>query len=303
MGSKIKWGVAKRLEFIEFRLFWHGRFNRTDIVNTFQISPQQASNDIAKYKENWPNNLEYDEGKRVYLRQPSFQPHLIAQNTDRHLLQLVAIESGWMQKEETWYDSPPPMEVITLKKKTTNPLILMAVLDAIRECRLLRIYYSSMSGPAYTWRTIAPHAMVENSGNWYVRAWSEDHNDFRDYKLSRIQKTECKEKATIDFSLDYQWVHQINLKIVPNPKLPDDQKLAIAEEFEMQDGILTIPVRLSSAFYLMNQYNLDVEPDVLDEKKQQLVLINGQDISNARKMARQMSKEALERALPQNTSE
>ena len=31
----LKWGVERRLEFIEFRLFWEGGVNRSDIIGTF----------------------------------------------------------------------------------------------------------------------------------------------------------------------------------------------------------------------------------------------------------------------------
>jgi len=31
-GTGLKWGVERRLEFIEFRLFWEGGVNRADIM-------------------------------------------------------------------------------------------------------------------------------------------------------------------------------------------------------------------------------------------------------------------------------
>lgn len=49
IGETVRWGVQRRLEFIDFRLFWDGRFNRRDLAETFGISAQQASSDIAQY--------------------------------------------------------------------------------------------------------------------------------------------------------------------------------------------------------------------------------------------------------------
>ena len=37
-GERLRWGVRRRLEFIDFRLFWDGRFNRSDLAHTFGIS-------------------------------------------------------------------------------------------------------------------------------------------------------------------------------------------------------------------------------------------------------------------------
>ena len=41
--AALKWGVARRLEFIEFRLYWEGGVNRSDIVEAFRVSVPQAS--------------------------------------------------------------------------------------------------------------------------------------------------------------------------------------------------------------------------------------------------------------------
>ena len=34
----LRWGVERRLEFIDFRLFWDGRINRGDLTEQFGIS-------------------------------------------------------------------------------------------------------------------------------------------------------------------------------------------------------------------------------------------------------------------------
>ena len=64
----------------------------------------------------------------------------------------------------------------------------------------------------------------------------------------------------------------------------------------MRDGRLVFPCRLSLSFYLMSEHNLDVEPGVLKPEKQQIVLQNRDEVTQARTLARQMSIEALTRA-------
>ena len=64
----------------------------------------------------------------------------------------------------------------------------------------------------------------------------------------------------------------------------------------MTDGRLVHPCRLSLSFYLMSQFNLEVEPGVLKPEKQQIVLQNRDEVIQARASARQMSIEALARA-------
>ena len=43
----IRWGIERRLEFIEFRLYWEGGVNRSDIVEEFGVSVPQASKDLT----------------------------------------------------------------------------------------------------------------------------------------------------------------------------------------------------------------------------------------------------------------
>lgn len=297
VGKKPKWNVQKRLEFIEFRLFWDGRLNRKDIVDTFGISAQQASADIATYEELKSHNLKYDAAQKCYLRTDSFSPLLIEGWTHRYLLQLVAIESGWMDQEDTWFENRQPIEIMTLTKKRVSTSVLMCVLDGIRQHKKVEMFYRSMTGSAASDRVIEPHALTYNSGSWYVRAWSAEHNDFRDYNLNRIETAKLSGAAETDRTLDFQWHHSIDLIIIPNPKLPPERQAAVEYEYQMEGGQTKLNSRLSVSFYLMAEHNLDVDEDVLNPLKQQLVLKNKEEVLQARSVARKLSKEALERSL------
>ena len=72
--KRLSWGTEQRLEFIEFRLFWDGELNRSDITERFAVSVPQASNDIAMYRELAPANLEYDSSAKRYVSTPSLGP-------------------------------------------------------------------------------------------------------------------------------------------------------------------------------------------------------------------------------------
>ena len=296
VGQAIRWGVQRRLEFIDFRLFWDGRFNRRDLVEVFGISAQQASADIAAYAERAPENLIYDSTLKSYLRAPSYEPKLMHASAERYLMQLVAIENRWVRQEDTWFDNRPPIENVTLLRKRTDPEVLLDLLDAINRHYQLEIQYKSITGSAEPRRVIAPHSLFHAHGRWYVRAWSAQHNDFRDYNLFRIGKA-CNLRATsVDPSLDFEWKHEIDLVLAPNPALSVSQQAAIEAEYGMSEGKLVVTMRLSQTFYLMTEYNLDVSLGSLSPGKQQLVLLNHDDVVNARATARKLSVDAIERA-------
>lgn len=294
-GQSVKWGVQRRLEFIDFRLFWESRFNRKSLADVFGISAQQASADIAQYEQRAPQNLTYDRSQKAYIRTADFEPIFIAAASDRFLLQLVAIESKWMRQEDTWFDTLPPVEVVTLGRRPTDSRHLLRVLDAIRGRQEIKIDYQSMTGSPNTPRVIAPHALAHSAGRWYVRAWSHDHNDFRDYNINRIKRVGYLRSCPVDASLDFEWAHTINLVLVPNPDLSDARQEAVAAEYGMTKRRLLIPTRLSLSFYLMSEHNLDVSPGILRAEKQQLVLLNRAEVEQARSSARLLSIEALER--------
>ena len=300
-GERLRWGVRQRLEFIDFRLFWDGRFNRSDLAKTFGISPQQASVDIGQYEKMAPNNLTYDRAAKAYRRTEDFAPAFIGESVERYLLQLVAIENGWMRREDTWFDDTPPLEVITLRRRTTDSTVLLRVLDAVNSRLEIDIKYGSLTGPVQPSRTIAPHAFAHSAARWYVRSWSRDHNDFRDYNLNRISAVTDSRPSSVDPSLDFEWVHKMNLVILPNPALSQERQATVAAEHGMTDGCLVFPCRLSLSFYLMSEHNLDVEPGVLKPEKQQIVLQNRDEITQARALARQMSIEALARVQGSST--
>ena len=65
----LRWGVERRLEFIEFRLFWEGHVNRSDLIDSFGISVQQASTDLNRYLGLAPANMVYDKSGKAYVRE------------------------------------------------------------------------------------------------------------------------------------------------------------------------------------------------------------------------------------------
>lgn len=69
----MRWSVERRLEFVEFRLFWEGRINRSDVMELFGVSAPQASADLKRYQELAPGNMQYSTQRKCYLSTESFQ--------------------------------------------------------------------------------------------------------------------------------------------------------------------------------------------------------------------------------------
>lgn len=290
----LRWGVAKRLEFIDFRLFWDGSFNRKDLVDFFGISEQQASSDISQYQARADKNLKYDRSQKTFVRSEGFEPVFIGPFSDRYLLQLMAVKNGWMSPSDTWFSETPPVEVVaSIKRRSTSPDILIRILDAIKQKAELEIEYASLTGSPAGRRSIAPHSFLFAAGRWYVRAWSKEHNEFRDYSLNRIASAAHVGSSDVGPDLDLEWHHTMELVLIPNPELDKLKQEAVSAEYDMVDHKLLVPARLSAAFYIINEHNLDVATGTLKPEKQQLVLQNLAEVVQTREVMRRLSVEAL----------
>ena len=290
----LRWGVSKRLEFIDFRLFWQGSFNRKDIVDFFGISEQQASSDIALYQSRAEKNLTYDRSQKSYVRTADYSPEFVGPYSDRYLLQLMAVQRGWMSEGDTWFSEKPPVEVVgSLKRRATSPSHLLHILDAIKQNAELEVGYASLTGSIPGLRVIAPHSFLFAGGRWYIRSWSKEHNDFRDYNLNRITSATLLGKCNVNSTMDLEWHHTIELVLVPNPLLEEAKQGAVAAEYDMTANELRVSCRLSAAFYLINEHSLDVPSDAVKPEKQQLVLKNLDEVVQAREVVRKLSVDAL----------
>lgn len=67
--KKLSWAAKQRQNYIGERLRSVGTLNRNSIEKEFEISPQQASNDIAHFLNENPGMLDYDRFYKMYIYQ------------------------------------------------------------------------------------------------------------------------------------------------------------------------------------------------------------------------------------------
>src|ERR1700747_2130836 len=113
----VRWGVERRLEFIEFRLFWEGGVNRADLIGTFGISVPQASKDLSLYQEQAPGNVVYDKSAKRYLASAKFKPRYLDSDPDAYFSRLRAIAEGSGETSESWLENPPDVDVAMTPKR------------------------------------------------------------------------------------------------------------------------------------------------------------------------------------------
>lgn len=292
-SDELRWGPRKRLEFIDFRLLWNGRVNRSDICIQFKISLQQASADLASYERFAPENMRYDRGQRTFVRASSYTPLLIGGFSDRYLLQLQALRMNLLPLADTWFDDPPPAQVTSMRRKSIDDGRLQAILDAIRDKLELRVTYSTMSDKPVGERHIAPHSLACADGRWHARCWSRENGEFRDFNLNRIREIHDRSAATVDSKLDLEWHTEVDLIMQPNPALSEQMQASVRDEFAFEGENLVVTSRIALVFYLFHEYNLEHSSKGLPPAKRQLVLLNDDEVQRASISAKDIGARAI----------
>lgn len=277
-GKQLNWGVERRYEFIEFRLFWQGRINRGDLMDGFGVSTQQASLDLNAYIEQAKRNLVYDKSLRTYLRGKHFKPKYLKPDAEEYFAQLRAVDQGLVSAEQSWISFFPGFGATPTPARGVSPETLRDVLAAIREPSALQVTYQSMSRPEPSARWIEPHALAFDGFRWHARAFCQNDQVFKDFLLSRIVEVGDQGAVTAEPSADEAWQREIVLEIGPHPDLSDNQRRAIEMDYGMEEGRARIAVRRALLFYALKRLGLDTDPAARRPQDQQIVLLNRDEV-------------------------
>lgn len=277
-AAELRWGVERRLEFIEFRLFWEGRLNRADLTGFFGISQMQASADVARYEEVAPGNAVYDRSVKCFVRGTAFSPRFFKPDAARYLNQLRSIVDGVLTPTETWIAQLPSFDAVPIPRREVDASKLLAMLDAIHTNSAISIRYQSMSRPDPKWRWITPHALGFDGFRWHIRAYCHLDKVFKDFLIPRILGIKQAKPDTTDSGGDREWHTMVTLRLVPHPELTEGQKRVVELDYGMVDGELAITTRMAFVYYLMKRLGLDIDPNIRRPQDQHIVLLNKPEI-------------------------
>jgi hypothetical protein len=272
------WGQERRLEFIDFRLQWEGRVNRSDLVDFFSISIPQASLDFTRYFKIAPHNARYDHTVKSYIASPRFSPIASPASSERYLNEVFGLLSGTMPRELSYLGWMPPVDTARFPLRQVREPLLRRVLHAIRGRRALTVEYQSMSRPEPGQRTLSPHAIAYDGFRWHMRAFCHEHEDFRDFVFARVLTVIGEAASNIEPASDGAWHTSVQLVLAPHPQLTEGQKRVIELDYGMKDGRLIVHTRRALLFYLLKHLGLDPNPRTTPQAKQVVLLNEGEII-------------------------
>jgi hypothetical protein len=278
----IRWGLQRRFEMIEWRAFWLGRINRSDLEERFGVSTPQASADLRSYQEAAPNNIVYDATEKAYVPTPQFQPKFLRVSADRYLIQLDAILNGAVPAVDTWFGSPVPAAVMPTVARSVDAETLRLLLRSITWRREVEIEYQSLTSARR--RGIVPHSLAFDGHRWHVRAWCVERLSFRDFVLSRILSVGGSRTSDVDPTNDVVWNTMVALKI------DAAQRKAIERDYGMENGVLVLNSRVALAFYVIRRLNLDLKEGQISPMRQQIFLTNMAEVEEIERKAEEATR-------------
>lgn len=270
----LRWGVEQKLQFIEFRLFWEGHVNRSDLIDKFGVSPNQASGDLNRYIALAPDNMVYDKSGKTYVRASAFKSLFLKPDATQYLSQVRSVAEGVITPEDAWIGNLPAFDATPAPARGIDPVVLRSIVIAIRRHEAIEVLYQSMSAPDPEWRWIAPHALAFDGFRWHARSFCEKSSDYRDFVISRILETRQTRAAKKQAVTDVAWDEMVELEVGPHPDLSPNQRRVIELDYGMENGSVTIPVRRALLYYALKRLGLDTDPAVRKPQDQQIVLLN-----------------------------
>ena len=234
-----RWGADRRLEFIDWRLRWEGRINRSDLTAFFGISVPQASLDMGRYQDLAAGNAVYDRRARTYIAGESFTPLYPGNDAGRYLTELLALATKVLPSELSFSGWSPPTGQVPSAGRTVPVEVLVPVLTAVREGRQLTLLYQSMAAEAPMSRQVSPHALAFDGFRWHLRAWCHRREAFRDFGLARMLTARVGESAMAGADRDLAWQRLVPLVLGPNPALSPAAQRVIELDYGMETGKVT----------------------------------------------------------------
>lgn len=271
--TKTRWGVERRLEFIEFRLFWEGGVNRSDIVSTFDVSVPQASKDLTLYQERVPQNAIYDKSAKRYVAGPNFTPFFHQADPDAYLQRLRARADGLAEAGSSWIGNMPPTDMALTPHREVSGNVLRAILTAIQSSQSVNVLYQSMNEkrPEPEWRRITPHALGNDGFRWHARAYCHIDGKFKDFLLPRVFEAADLAAPGLNADNDQRWHTQFKLVVGPHPDLTKGQTEAVEKDYGMIGGKLVLQVREAMLFYVLKRLGLLQDARRADPHAQHIV--------------------------------
>ncbi len=275
-STTLPWDTLARYRLIEILALWEGRVVASQLGEAFGIGRQQAQKVMRDYRDQAPENLVYDESRKGFLPTERFAPNFIEGRVEEYLHLM-----GSDQAPESPFTGlgfgPATTESLPLPSRMVSARVVREVVKAAREAQRLEVIYASFTSPTGEGRIIVPHTLVLAAGRWHVRAFCEKHRDYRDFVLSRFRGVPepCGDMlGEHGITEDMAWHTRVEICLIPDRRLPPQERELITMDYGMEDGELDLSCRGPLVLYALRELGLNPHHTETEPRAQQLEIAN-----------------------------
>lgn len=259
---------------MEFRLFWEGHVNRSDVMTQFGLSVNQASSDLSHYIDLAPHNMYCDRRPRTYVRQPDFKPVFNKLDAGRYLAQLRSVAEDIFDQDDCWIAGLPACDAAPTTARGVDPTILRSVVETIRRSEAIEVKYQSPSSTEPRWRWIAPHAIGFDGVRWPAGAFCLTDEVFKDVLLSCILDICSTQQSGVLTEDGLDWHISVTLEIGLRPGPSKTRAKVIEVDYGMRGGKAKVRAWRTLPCYALRRLGLDTATGAWKPQDQQIALLN-----------------------------
>lgn len=271
-----------RLLLLETILLWEGRLNNGRLREIFDLKGVRASEWIREFRDLHPDWMEWNSVTRSYHATEtafSIGPSIGSgiQGLTASLTQYLALVGlPNIPDESTHYRSAwsayPDISA-------PSPRIFSAMSEAIRQHRQMEISYMSMRDPVPHKRLISPHSLVQAGRRWHTRAYSTEHQQFRDYALGRIVSAKLLDMGAEKLdSDDIAWITNVPVRLVAHPDMTPAQEAVIRHEYFNNTAARTDSCRGALVSYYIQDVRAATDTNKQKPPEYQLAVSNIEEV-------------------------
>jgi predicted DNA-binding transcriptional regulator YafY len=274
------WDTLARYRLIEILALWEGRVVASQIGEAFGIGRQQAQKVLRRYRDLAPDNLTYDESRKGFLPTDQFEPSFTQGRVEEYL-HLLGAHQQLASPFTGLGIGAANTEALPMPSRVVSPEVVRELVRAARATQRLEVTYASFSSPEGEDRIIVPHTLVFAAGRWHVRSFCEKHLGYRDFVLSRFRSVPepCGDMlGKHGLTEDAAWHARVEVRLIPDRRLPPQERALIAADYGMQDGELILSCRGPLVLYALRELGVNPHHVETEPRAQQVEIANRSDL-------------------------
>ena len=265
-----------RLELLKLLLLWEGRIGNARLRELLGLSLIRASQWLKEFREYQPDWSQWNSITRSYNATWEFY-------RDKHgddSISLMKYLSFVGLPATTHSESHHVVVAAFPDIATPNPVIFAVLARASQMEREVEITYRSMRNPSPHKRIISPHSIIRSGGRWYVRAYCNLNQQFRNYSLGRISHAALLDQpAGFLVDDDKDWATKVPVRLIAHPDLNSEQESVIRFEYFMNTSSRITTCRGPLVNYYIKDVRAAVDIETQRPPEYQIAIGNIEEIN------------------------